>query len=152
MPFWKKSEDPWDIDPNKRRPPAETEETGEPIPGLLEELRGWYERRKAARKAAEERPPMTCPWCGREMETGYLHGGRDGVYWQQERPAAIFSASDAVKLDTDGTFWGHYKFVWYCEDCRRLVLDIPEQLPDGAFAEQPKQYQAQQENSKENDI
>ena len=26
MSFWKKSEDPWDIDPNERRPVAEPEE------------------------------------------------------------------------------------------------------------------------------
>ena len=31
MPFWKKSEDPWDIDPNERRPASEP---AEKAPGL----------------------------------------------------------------------------------------------------------------------
>ena len=30
MAFWKKSEDPWDLDPDKRRPAAEEEEAENP--------------------------------------------------------------------------------------------------------------------------
>ena len=37
MAFWKKSEDPWDIDPNQRRTASEP---AEKVPGLLDTLRG----------------------------------------------------------------------------------------------------------------
>ena len=37
MAFWKKSEDPWDIDPNQRRTASEP---AEKAPGLLDTLRG----------------------------------------------------------------------------------------------------------------
>ena len=49
MAFWKKSEDPWDIDPDERRLASEP---AEKAPGLLDTLRGdwdamqveWQER------------------------------------------------------------------------------------------------------------
>ena len=37
MAFWKKSEDPWDIDPDERRLASEP---AEKAPGLLDTLRG----------------------------------------------------------------------------------------------------------------
>ena len=58
MPFWKKSEDPWDVEPEKRRPvPAENGEKG---PGLLDQLQDWNEARKAE-KARREAPPPPIP-------------------------------------------------------------------------------------------
>lgn len=157
MLFWKKSEDPWDIDPSKRRRPpvTETEEAGEPVPGLLEELRDWNEARKQ-KKAESVPPPIPCPWCGKEMETGYLMGGR-GIWWAPGSPNAwakwvsIAMVEGAFRVDSEGGL-AAYRTAWYCAGCRRLVLEIPEQPSDGAFEETLKQYQTQQENSKENDI
>lgn len=155
MPFWKKSEDPWDIDPEKRRQPtaAETPEDEQASPGLLEQIKDWNEARKRAQEARVPQP-IPCPWCGKEMETRYLRGGRDGVYWQEERPGAIFSGAGAERLDTDGTLLNQYKFAWYCPDCRRLVLDVPAEPAEsagGTFEEHVREYQTRQENGKEND-
>lgn len=127
MPFWKKSEDPWDIAPEKRRHPPAAEDggTGEAAPGLLEELRDWNEKRKEEKARRETLPPMPCPWCGREMEVSCLFGGRDGVYWRAQRtPDKLFFNPDTQKLDTDGPFLSRYKLAWYCPDCGKLVLDI----------------------------
>ena len=72
MAFWKKSEDPWDVDPARARAKRE------PIETPLDTLRDWNEERKA--KAAEKQaeleaqPKEVCPWCGREMERGCLQG------------------------------------------------------------------------------
>ena len=51
MPFWKKSEDPWDLDPAKERAKQERE----PLENPLDTLREWNEARraKAAAKQAE---------------------------------------------------------------------------------------------------
>lgn len=152
MPFWKKSEDPWDVDPEKRRRPTvtETSENEQPSPGLLEQVKDWNEARKRERQESVP-PPIPCPWCGGEMETRYLRGGRDGVYWQKGRPGVIFSGAGAERIDTDGTLLNHYKVAWYCPDCQKLVLDVPEYPTEGAFEEHVREYQARQENGKEND-
>ena len=79
MPFWKKSEDPWDYEPEKPSRPAEPgQEEKDCAPSLMDELRDWNEERKE-KKALRETPPppMICPWCGQEMEVGTITGGRD---------------------------------------------------------------------------
>ena len=86
MPFWKKSEDPWDWEPEKRPAPSAEAGGGEDAPGFFEELRGdfqnWNQERKE-KKAQREipPPPMACPWCGQEMEVGYVTSGRDAARW-----------------------------------------------------------------------
>lgn len=146
MPFWKKGEDPWDIDPEKRRRPpeetAEAGETGEPAPGLLEELRDWNEARKQ-KKAESVPPPIPCPWCGKEMETGYLVGGR-GIWWAPGRPngwakwVSVSMVEGAFQVDNEGGL-PSYQTAWHCAGCRRLVLESPE-LPSGGEPEkQPEE-------------
>ncbi len=79
MPFWKQSEDPWDQKPDKPR-----REPKEPQANPLDSLKAWNEERKAKAKEKEEArrlPPEPCPWCGKEMEQGFLTGGRDSVRW-----------------------------------------------------------------------
>lgn len=87
MPFWKKSEDPWDVTPAKERAKRE------PIENPLDTLRDWNEERKAraAAKQAEleAQPKEVCPWCGREMERGYFPGGRDGVLLRLQSPVRL---------------------------------------------------------------
>ena len=74
MPFWRKSEDPWDMEPEKRR----TWTAGEPQPPAAD---GEAWKVPGEKETAEEQTPsaMTCPWCGQEMRMGYLVGGRDAV-------------------------------------------------------------------------
>ena len=79
MAFWKKSEDPWDIDPNQRRTASEP---AEKAPGLLDTLRGDWDAMRAEWQETRESlklPPEKCPWCGKDMEQGFLMSGR-GVF------------------------------------------------------------------------
>lgn len=150
MAFWKKSEDPWDIDPSKRRPTVrEEEEKPDPDAGsLLDDLRAWNEERKAEKVRREAPPaPISCPWCGKEMEVGYLIGGRDSVRLVRERPGALRLFEDALYIRGDGTFWCDYKIAWTCGDCRKLVLDLPEP-EETSYAEELRDY-AQQANQQE---
>ena len=99
MAFWKKSEDPWDLEPDKRRPAAEEEEAekGSDDGSLLQDLRAWNETRKAEKARRETPPvPIPCPWCGKEMEVGYLCGGRDYVRLVRQRPGLLRIAEDAL--------------------------------------------------------
>lgn len=73
MAFWKKSADPWDIDPDERRLASEP---AEKAPGLLDTLRGDWDAMRAEWQETRESlklPPEKCPWCGKDMEQGF-HG------------------------------------------------------------------------------
>ena len=58
MAFWKKSEDPWDIDPNQRRTAPEPEEIE---PGLLDSLREDWDAMQAARQEKREKLRLPPP-------------------------------------------------------------------------------------------
>lgn len=128
MPFWKQSEDPWDRKAEKRREPRE------PQAPPLDSLKAWNEERKAKAKEKEEAkrlPPEPCPWCGTEMEQGFLTGGRDGTHWYP----GIYKADLLRGLDStgridvldEGSIWsGCYKTAWLCRDCKKAVFHMPD--------------------------
>lgn len=123
MPFWKKSEDPWDIDPAKRRAPVEKE------PGLMDTLRGEWDTLQAERRekqAALRLTPEKCPWCGKEMEQGFLMGGK-GVWWCRGIPSgkALWFGSgseNTMRVDTEG-FLNTYHTAWYCPACLKMTIN-----------------------------
>lgn len=129
MPFWKKSEDPWDVDPNRNRSTSEAEETG---PGLLDSLREDWDALQAQRQEKREKlrlPPEKCPWCGKEMEQGFLMGGR-GVFWYRGIPtgkALWFSPGNEniMRVDTEG-FFSSYHAAWHCPDCKKMTIDAAD--------------------------
>ena len=137
MAFWKKSDDPWDMDPAKERAKRE------PIETPLDALRDWNEERKAkaAAKQAEleAQPKEICPWCGREMERGYFPGGRDGITWRPgfltARAAWIGPPREvrkrSLRVNDEGDFTT-YKTVWYCGDCEKMVIDAKGMRPVNA--------------------
>lgn len=129
MPFWKKSEDPWDVDPNRNRSTSEAEETG---PGLLDSLREDWDALQAQRQEKREKlrlPPEKCPWCGKEMEQGFLMGGR-GVFWYRGIPtgkALWFSPGNEniMRVDMEG-FFSSYHVAWHCPDCKKMTIDAAD--------------------------
>ena len=123
MPFWKQSEDPWDRKPDKPR-----REPKEPLANSLDSLKAWNEERKAKEKA-KSLPPEPCPWCGKDMEQGYMMGGR-GITWYSgvltTKAAWIGDFSkEHFDLADEGAFT-KYKTVWLCRECKKMVLDMPE--------------------------
>ena len=128
MAFWKKSEDPWDVEPEKTARPAETGEK-EDAPSLLDELRDWNEERKEKKRQREAPPPpMACPWCGQEMEVGTIIGGRDLVQWWPGWPKRVFGANGpGIHIDYEGGLLHKYKTAYLCRACRRMVLEFSEE-------------------------
>ncbi len=152
MAFWKKSEDPWDLTPEKRRtemPREETEEKDslrETVQSLAKELKECF-----AAPPEEEPEPQACPWCGRVMQRGYLISGQ-WVYWQTKKPRALSlrgHAADALVINTEGGLSASYKTAWHCPDCHKIVLDVtpppapqwerptPEETPGSEETEKP---------------
>lgn len=81
---------------------------------------------------------MRCPWCGGEMQQGYLSSGRDAVYFSEQKPGMVeylIRGAGWLRLDNEGGSVHTYKTAWHCPDCRKLVvdtagLDKPGQWPD----------------------
>ncbi len=140
MAFWKKSEDPWDIDPSKRKREPAVYAVPEEGSGLehepenesfLAEVAGLFKKKP---DPIEALPGLICPWCGKEMTKGYLLGGRDAMCWSEEKPGAVFGSAflDTVQIRDEGLL-SNYKTCWHCIPCRRLVVDVPEP-PKDTFA------------------
>ena len=133
MACWKKkSEDPWDVEPEKTARPAETGEK-EDAPSLLDELRDWNEDRKEKKRQREAPPPpMACPWCGQEMEVGWIPD-QGVISWWAGVPTAMdkwlgggLREESHMTLEMKGGLFGRYLTAWHCDKCRRLVLDTSE--------------------------
>lgn len=149
MPFWKQSDDPWDRRPEKPRP-------GEPKESLTDSLKAWNEDRKAAAREKEEAkrlPPEPCPWCGKDMEQGYLSSGR-GVWWAPGVPnflakwVSVEFAEGAFQVDANGSLSPSYKITWLCRDCKKMVFDISDPVPYDYSAEETEKTK-EEETSEE---
>lgn len=151
MPFWKQSEDPWDRKPDKPRP-----EPKGPQANPLDSLKAWNEERKARAKEKEEAkrlPPETCPWCGKDMEQGFLTGGRDGVHWYpgmyKFEPFRGLSG-EAIDVLDDGSGFTSYKITWLCRDCKKMVFDMPDPPETyDPFAPRPETEETKEEETSE---
>lgn len=138
MAFWrKKSEDPWDIDPSRKREttmfyerdpepqPTSMPEEGLAMPELAVE--------KETQENVEEAP--ICPWCGQEMMRAYIIGGRDRPRLSDEKPTALLGTFGYETLDfSDDGFFVTHKSCWQCKPCRKVVADIPEPVPEDSFS------------------
>ena len=151
MPFWKQSEDPWDRKPDKPRA-----EPKDPQANPLDSLKAWNEERKAKAKEKEEAkrlPPETCPWCGKDMEQGFLTGGRDGVRWYpgmyKFEPFRGLSG-EAIDVLDDSSGFACYKITWLCRDCKKMAFDMPDP-PETyePFAPRPETEETKEEEASE---
>ena len=111
MAFWKKrSEDPWDLAPNRpKKPvaaPAPAEEPERTIPP-------WVHKPP---------DPIPCPWCGEPMLVGFLYGSsRGGMQWREGpwRGGLDAMRFTGRKIDLAGS-----ETAWYCTSCKKMVMDI----------------------------
>lgn len=124
MAFWKKSDDPWDMEPKRPVPPSSSGQ--EEQESLLDSVRGWAAQKQAAEAERLKRPAETCPWCGRDMEQGFLSGSR-GVFWTRGVPSAKVlwlgaGRENTLRVDDEGSL-ATYKSTWYCPSCEKMVFD-----------------------------
>ena len=98
-------------------------------------------------------PPEPCPWCGKEMEQGFLTGGRDSVRWypgvHKFDPLRALDGN-ALDLLDEGDPWGVYKTVWLCRDCKKAVFNMPDPPEDyGPFAAPAETEETKEEEESE---
>ena len=73
---------------------------------------------------------MKCPYCGGEMEQGFIQC-RDGVTWQKKQRlvAAVSGLSkDSVILarSQGNPFSGAAAIAHHCQECKKMVIDYAQ--------------------------
>ena len=138
MAFWKKGEDPWDVDPAKQRTVSRVTETPDRFRELqknpLDSLKDWVEDRLESQREQLIRAAEKCPWCGGDMEQGFLNGGR-GVFWTRGVPDTRTKwlgagRENLLRVDNEGVVIT-YKTAWRCPACEKMVFDAAGLRPEG---------------------
>lgn len=173
MAFWNRSDDPWDRDPVRERKKREREsrrrerwpESGS-VGSPLDALQAWNGKRKA--EAAEREaawaaePAEKCPWCGKDMERGYLCGGRGILTWTPGRMTVRSTWIGApreirerqLRVDNEGSLVP-YKTAWYCPACEKMTVDaagLKSPRESGFWADEsplPEERAGEQEGKRE---
>ena len=138
MAFWKKSDDPWDRKPAKPTYTAFEEEPKKQEKGFFESIRedvtDWQEKKKTAAEAEANMPAEICPWCGKEMDKGYLSAqGGGSACWTPTKPGAFFGttfAEESVLITDEGGSIASYKLCWYCRDCNKMTMTVYPPKPN----------------------
>jgi len=66
---------------------------------------------------------MTCPYCGKEMEQGYINtpARRGPILWSDEQsPFRLFVTKEEITLSG---FFEDDPPAWLCRDCRKIVME-----------------------------
>ncbi len=129
MPFWKKSEDPWDIDPSKRRPAPKP---AEKAPGLVDTIREEWDAMQKERQEKREKAGAAAgevPLVRQRHGAGLPYGSR-GVAWHRGIPTGKArwlspGGENIMRVDTEG-FLTTYHTAWYCPDCKRMTIDAAD--------------------------
>lgn len=154
MAFWNKSDDPWDVDPEKRRARSERK-SREPMENPVDKLKSWNEKRKAEqaeKDAAEDAVTMDCPWCGKSMTRGYMESGRGGIIWTPGRMTARSAwigppremMDQRLRVDDEGGL-ATCKTTWYCPDCEKMLFDAKGLRNPNAPYESPLSWSGEED-------
>ena len=71
---------------------------------------------------------MKCPYCGKEMELGYIQC-RDGVYWTSKKVFfAAFSqfGKDSLSLENGAGVSRTVVYAHRCADCKKVIIEYTE--------------------------
>ena len=71
---------------------------------------------------------MICPYCGKEMELGYIQC-RDGLAWTTKKKlvAALSSlGKDGTILTNDAADNSRTVYAYKCSDCRKIIIEYKE--------------------------
>jgi len=61
---------------------------------------------------------MNCPYCGREMEAGYIRGGAPYLTWTDRKRISIFGGNI---LEGSSFLWGAHLPAFRCLGCELIM-------------------------------
>ncbi len=67
---------------------------------------------------------MKCPYCGDEMESGFIKSGRS-IYWGKEQVVDPLFYPDDIKVNKfslGALFGGNYVEAYHCSSCKKIVV------------------------------
>ena len=67
---------------------------------------------------------VKCPYCGNEMAAGTIPAVRDRIYWESDTKSGAWAES--VTLSAGGVVNSVTAKAYYCKDCRKVIVDVPE--------------------------
>lgn len=68
---------------------------------------------------------MKCPYCNKDMESGYIQC-RDGVTWtpkKQPVAALSFFGKDSVSLANGAAENSRTVYAYKCGECKKVIID-----------------------------
>ena len=68
---------------------------------------------------------MKCPYCNKEMESGYIQC-RDGVTWTPKKQliaSLSFLGNDSVSLANGATDNSRTVYAYKCDECKKVIID-----------------------------
>ena len=68
---------------------------------------------------------MTCPYCQKEMDLGYIQC-RDGLTWTPRRQpvaALSFLGRGSVSLSNGAAANGRTVYAYRCSECQKIIID-----------------------------
>ena len=86
---------------------------------------------------------MNCPYCGKEMEKGFILDGNHIRWYPEGMDVFGFCPEEdgAVRLNaTGGVMTAAKAESWYCPDCRMVITPVPE--IEGTFDKVRKKWDA----------
>ena len=159
MAFWKKSSDPWDMDPKKRKSETtwweqDAPEQADP-PAGEEPLTPEQQRIRDIIEGPKATPvmPENCPWCGGEMAAVSIYARGGCVCWRKGEPGR-WTDDDYVLQEPGQGFWDiPYKRAWYCAGCEKMTLSVKKPAPHphdpNTFEDYARQWKEMEEREKE---
>ncbi|MGI6766423.1 MAG: PF20097 family protein [Lentihominibacter sp.] len=68
---------------------------------------------------------MNCPYCGKEMEEGYLQAARGIFFGKKKHKISFLPGQEDVKVAQD-TGMGAFARSYYCGDCEIIITSMGE--------------------------
>lgn len=73
---------------------------------------------------------MNCPKCGKKMESGWVHGGKQMLWSPKQDKLLLVKGKEDVLLIQDGP-----PPAFICKECRQVVLTYLDASPYDALYE-----------------
>lgn len=69
----------------------------------------------------------TCPYCGSEMQGGYLESGKPIIWAKDEKTLTFQAGGDNEYVVSHGLLEGCYAETYFCKNCDIFILEKREQ-------------------------